>query len=382
MATASHPDSRANPPRSSDEPRRRPGLIVGLVALAWLPLLLLSGFGPGAGVDPLLLRAEPHVRMLIALLVLLSAEPALDERIAMVVRDVPVDVRLRPLDRERWDDTLHRIRRWRDAKLFELCWLAVIYGELALAYFDRLPDRTLRWSLSSLHSAQWGEATPAWWWYVLVSQPLLLLWLGRWLYRWLLWTVLVWRLARLQPDVQVAHGDGVGGFAVLRLPLTVLPWFLLAVGSAIAAVWFDEIASGEAEVATFAMDLLGFLLVGAGLVLVPYLLLTPRLVRARELGMLEWSALAHRCAAEFEQCWLARGEQEHANLLARPDVSTLADLCTVTRSVEQMRVLVPSAKDLKSTLLVAVLPFLLVVLAQGTSAVQLIRSAAVRFIGG
>lgn len=361
--------------------KARLAAVVGLVALAWLPIVLLSALTSSDHADPLLLRAEPHTRLLLALVVLLLAEPALDRRIGMAAHGWITDG-LQPLERERWRATLQRFRRLRDSKAFEAIWLALMYGMLALAYFDLLPSAALRWLLSTLHGVQWADATLAWWWYVIVAQPLLLLLIGRWLYRWVLWTLLVGRLSRLRPDVRASHGDGVGGLSVLRLPLDALPAFVLALGSAIASVWFDEIAAGKADVSTYAGDLLGFLALCVGLMIVPYVVLMPSLVRARELAIVEYGELARRCAVEFEQRWIEGAPQERGDLLEHPDVSALADLRSVTDGIERMRVLVPSADDLKWLLVAAILPFLAVVLAQAPSAVDVLHTAVLRFIGG
>jgi hypothetical protein len=189
-------------------------------------------------------------------------------------------------------------------------------------------------------------------------------------------------LARSHPDLRPAHGDGVGGLGFLRLPLDALPAFALAVSISIAAVWFDEVAADKVELATFAGDLLGLLAIDVALLLLPYLALTPSLIRAREHGTIEYGELAHRCTVELERRWLEREPQERGELLDHPDVSALADLHTLTASVERMRVVIPSVDNLKSVLIAALLPFLLVVLAQGPSAVDLLRSAVVRFMGG
>jgi hypothetical protein len=153
-------------------------------------------------------------------------------------------------------------------------------------------------------------------------------------------------------------------------------------GIAIASVWFDEIAAGRAQTSTFTGDLLGILALCLAMMLLPYLVLTPRLVRARERGTVEYGELTHRYAAQFEQRWLDRSAHERADMLGHPDISALADIRTITDGVERMHVVVPSGDNLKSVLIGAALPFLLVALAHGPSAAQLLRSAVVRFIGG
>jgi hypothetical protein len=359
-------------------------LIVATVALAWLPIVILSApvwRGDGM-IDPLLLRVEPHARLLGALTLLLVAQSALDRRVTMTANSVTAQGLLRSSQRQQWQAFIARLRWLHGDRVFDLCWMTVVYGALVFAYFDCLPPRLLRWLLSTLHGVQWADATPAWWWYVLVAQPLLLLVLGRWMYRWVLWGMLVYRLAAMGPVLRVSHGDRVGGLGFLRVPIDGLQGFLLAVGLAIASVWFDEIAADRAQLATFTVDLLGFLLVCLLLMILPYLGLSPLLVRARDRGVIEYGELMHHYAVEFEQRWLGRAQPPRDDLLGHADFQSLGDLRTVAHDVEQLRVLVPNFADLKAVLLAALLPFLLVALAHGPTAAELVRGAVVRFIGG
>jgi hypothetical protein len=361
--------------------QKRFWLIVAIVALAWLPLVILSApiWRSDGMIDPLLLCAEPHVRLLGALTLLLVAQRALDRRVAMAERSVSAADLLPSSQRQQWQALLAHLQWLRSDRVVDLCWMGVVYGALVLAYFHYLPPRLLRWLLSTLHGVQWADASPAWWWYVLVAQPLLLWVLGRWVYRWVLWGVLLWRLAALRPTLRVSHGDEVGGLGFLRVPIGALQGFVLGLGLAIASVWFDEIAAGRAQTSTFTTDALGFLLLCLLLLLPPYLGFSPLLVDARDRGILEYGELMHRYSAEFEQRWLAHAP---ADMLGHPDFQSLADLRATARGVEELRTLVPNFADLRAVLVAAVLPFLLVALAHGPSAAQLVKGAFMRFLGG
>jgi hypothetical protein len=310
---------------------------------------------------------------------LLVAQSALDQRVAMTERSVSAQNLLPSSQRQQWQALLARLQWLRSDRVVDLCWMVVVYATLVFAYFDYLPLRLLRWLLSTLHGVQWADATPAWWWYVLVAQPLLLLVLGRWIHRWMLWGVLLWRLAALQPVLRVSHGDGVGGLGFLRVPIDALRGFVLGLGLALASVWFDEIAAGRAQTSTFATDALGFLVLCLLLLLSPYLGFSPLLLGARDRGIIEYGELMRRHSAEFEQRWLAHAPPD---MLGHADFQSLADLRTTSRGVEELRVLVPNFADLRGLLVAAVLPFLLVALAHGPSAAQLVKGAVMRFLGG
>lgn len=365
-----------------NHPKTRIWSIAITLALAWVPLVMLAVWlGPsGAEIDPLLSRAEPHARMLVALGLLLFAEPVLDERVAMVVDSVVTDGVLRPSSAADWNAGLAALRRSRDTRAFDLLWLVLGYGALLLAYLDLLPDWLARWLLSTLHGVDWADATVAWWWYVLIAQPLLLVVLLRWVHRWVLWGVLLWRLARLDLELRAVHADRAGGLGFTTIPLDSLQLFVLASGVALASVWYDEIAAGRAALSMFAGDLLAFVVLCATMMLLPYLGFTAKLVRAREAGLIEYAALMRRYAIAFDQRWLAHSDRQGQELLGHPDVGALADLRTCSAGVEEMRSVVPSGADLRAILIAVALPFVVAALAQGPSAVQLLWNAAVRLI--
>lgn len=372
------------PSLDPDDRHTRTWLIVATVALAWVPLVILAAstkWTSGA-VDPLIVRAEPHARLLGALVLLSLAELLLGKQAAMVADSVVTDDVLQPSSIGDWQRDILAIRRWRDAWALDLCWLAVGLGALGLAYFDRLPDWAARWMLSTLHGVEWSAATAAWWWYVLIAQPLLLVVMLRWLWRWLLWGVLLWRLARLDLDVRAIHGDRAGGLGFATITRDSLQLFILGSGLAIASVWYDEIVVGRAQLSTFAGDLIVFVTICLALLILPYLGFTPKLVRARERAVIDYAALMREYASRFEQRWLSRRERQRRDMLDSADFSSLVDLRGTTAELEQMRSLVPSGKDLQAVLIAAALPFAAVVIAHAPSAAVLLRNAIMRFFGG
>lgn len=360
--------------------RTRTRSIVALVLLAYLPIALLAllGWLRGGAIEAWFLRAEVHARLLGALGLVLAAEAMLELRVDVVIRGVVADGVLPESRHDPWlGDSPYA---WA-TRLFVAVWLAVIYTALLSAYFGTLPTWAERWLL---HGRDLGtiDASAAWWWYAAFAQPLLLLLLGRWLFRWCLWAALLWRLARLDPKLYAAHVDRAGGLGFTRLPLDALRVYVLGLGVAIAAVWFDEIAVGQAVVATFTSDLLGFLLGVVAIALLPYAAFTKLLVRERHRGALRYTALLRRYLEAFERRWLDGSGQADAELLGSPDMSGLADLGASAAVVGETRATILSGADLRSLLIVAVIPFVLVALAYGPSTAELVRAVISRFFAG
>lgn len=364
------------PPRASSRTSSAPGQIVGLVALAWVPLwaLALPAWVRTGQVDPLLVDAEVHARLLVALTVLLVAGEALEQRIALVLRSVADDGVL-PDDGPMTDWLVagHRLRAPALVKLLGAAWVAAVYTVPLLAYQRVMPTSTFRWLASTVDGPELS-GSGAWWWYVLVGQPLLLLAAGRWLLRWWLWSVSMWRVARRRPRIHAAHADEAGGLGFLRLPLMGLRGFVFAVGITIAAVWFDEIGAGLAQTSTFAADFVAFLFAVLVLQYGPYVGFSSALIDARERGAVEYATLARRYLAQFDARWL-HDPRSSAALLGNPDMSALADLSASVAVVGRMRTSIPTLGDLEATLIVAAIPFVVVALAYGPSTVELIQTA-------
>lgn len=367
---------------SPESTTRRALLMVSLLAFTWVPFVML-GVGEGLFTgrwDPLLTHSEVHVRTLFALPILLLAELELRRSAAAVSRRVVDDDLLSPERLPVWLAVLKRLRAVVNFRLFEYLFLAFAFGVVMAAYLEYLPSWLLRWLTPTLHQAGgfWKTATLATWWYVLVAQPLLLLMIGRWLFRWTLWGRLLWRLCQLKPRLRPAHADRAAGLAFLCVPVLALRYFVLALAATIASVWYDEIARGAAQPATFSVDLLLFLGLTLALVALPYAVFTPTLTHGKHDGILLYTSLMSRFLDHFEARWLS---DKPPDPLDTSDFSSLADLGTSHEVVTEMRPTLLSADDLKALLATAVLPFLVLLVMHSESAADLVQRIVTRIVG-
>ncbi len=373
----------ATPPLAeSRAPLRR---IIVVIALAWLPMMLfaLPGWLRTGRIDPLLAEAEVHARLLLALGVVALSDLVLAARIELALRGLIDDgVVGQASTANRIAGFMRRRTTWL-VKLLALAWIVLSYAVPILAYLHLLPTSTYRWLGVTVRGQELGAngVSLAWLWYVLIGQPLLLFVLARWLLHWIEWGTLMWRLARSGPAMQAAHIDGVGGLGFLRLPLDGLRGFIFGLGITIAAVWFDEIAAGRAETSTFTGDAIGFVVAALVLLHLPYLGFIPVLVRTRDRGTVDYTALMRRYLERFEARWLVGDDRAGEELLGNNDMSALADLGAGVAVVYGMRVMIPNFADLKSTIVAAAVPFVVVALIYGPSTAELLRSAIHHMLG-
>ncbi len=358
------------------------------LCLAWLPvmaLLVLQRIVHGTW-DPLLTRTELHMRMLLSLPLLLWGEWFFERRVKSVHRQLITHGLIAEQDLPRWFATLGRLVRIRDSWAPELALVVMVYGVSVASYFGVLPLGVLRWLAPTIHQAgaHWSKATPAWWWYLLISQPLFLFVLLRWLSRWLLFAHMMWSLARISPRIEPLHADRFGGLGFLAEPVVALRLFASATSVALMSVWFDELAISHVKPAVFAADLLGFLALSLMLALIPYVLFVQPMVEARHHELLKSTALMGRYTQCFRERWLGVDvDRLKANdLLGHPDFSGLADLGTSFSVADKMRVTLPGLEQLRAYLIASFGPFMVVILAYGPSAADLLQDLLTSLLSG
>jgi len=147
--------------------------------------------------------------------------------------------------------------------------------------------------------------TPAGWWGLLISLPLLLSLLLGWLWRICVWTRFLWLMNRLPLQLDPSHPDHAGGLRFVGLSLEGFLPVAFVVGVIAAGpvanqvvhhhldpLQFKSVAFGAAGIAVF---------VCAG----PLLIFVRRLIEAHHQGILEYTALAKNMGDRFRSRWMS-----------------------------------------------------------------------------
>lgn len=359
---------------------------IAAAGVVWIPFMAIATFERlrVGQWDPLVLRSEVHARLLVGLTLFLCAEVGLETRVGVACDHLTRSGVIPEAEMPAWERTLSRIRRLCDRKLPEISILAVVFGVTLASYFGVLPREVLRWLAPSIHEAGkgWSGQSSCWWWYVVVGQPFFLFILGRWFFRWGLWTAALASLALKNPRVYPAHADGAGGLGFLAGPLFAFQVAAMGAAVAPASIWFDEISRGNAVAETFASDFLacvGLLLLAA---FSPYLGLMPLLIRAKVDAEREYSLLVVRYVDAFERRWLKARPKPEPDILGSSDFQSLADIGNSFRVVREMRFVIPSVDDLKRLFVFIVLPFGVIMLVHVVSFADLAKKVVERYLGG
>ena len=161
-----------------------------------------------------------------------------------------------------------------------------------------------------------------------------LLW--RWILRYVLWGIFLWRFSRLELQLRPGHPDGAGGIDSLGevherfTPLVVAISVLQCAGVA-------ESVSAGAVITQFYPSLAVLLVINAVIFLGPLFVFTDKLWAARTEGLAAYTALATRFVTAFEKKWLeGHGPNPDDHLADTGDFQSLADLGTGVDVVRRM----------------------------------------------
>jgi hypothetical protein len=192
------------------------------------------------------------------------------------------------------------------------------------------------------------------WWCLLISAPIFFFLLARWIWRFVVWGLLLRDLARLDLQLAVMHPDRTGGLAFISQYPPVFSAFAFALSCTFAAAAAKAILHAHVDFHIFMY------VMAAWLVLIIALFAWPLTAFMRPLGefkkrtLLESSALAERANRATEQRWLGHARDEK-DAPPPPDTPSRSDLAAVYEAARKMKSLPLSKESVLPPLALAVL---------------------------
>src|SRR5215203_3311681 len=314
--------------------------ITAFVVVAWLPLLLLSilegrARGGAAGL-PFLYDIELHVRLLVALPLLIAAERIVHERLQPLVRQFVARDLIPDAERARFDAAVASALRLRNSVLAELVLIAlVLIAGVVVSQRTQIVLESATWYAIPRDSG--AQPTPAGLWLRWVSLPLFQFVLLRWYFRLLIWARFLWQVSRIDLRLMPTHPDRSGGIAFVSAVSNAFVPVLSAQGAVLAGLMANRILYAGATLPQFKLELLGLVGVMVFAILGPLLVFSPKLAAAKRKGSREYGILAQRYVREFDQKWLRGGAPPGEPFMGSADIQSLADLGNSYDMVKEMR---------------------------------------------
>ena len=146
-----------------------------------------------------------HARFIIAILMFTLMERIAERRIAGLIRQFTAAGLVSGEERGHFQAVLHRADRRSSSTLAEIVMLVLAYVAAAIGVTAQLSLVESSW-LGTLAGGDLSF-TLAGWWIVLVSLPLFWFLLLRWLWRFVVWTILLRDFARLKLRLVAIHPE-------------------------------------------------------------------------------------------------------------------------------------------------------------------------------
>ena len=339
--------------------------IIAMAAVAWVPLLLLSileGHAWGGSVAlPFLYDVEMHVRLLLALPLLVVAELVVHKRMRPVVGLFLERGLIPKAARPQFDAAVASAVRLRNSVAAEVLLIAFVYI-VGVGFIWRTQVALDVTSWYGVPAAGRLQPSAAGWWMGVVSLPFFQFLLIRWYFRLFIWARFLWHVSRIDLRFMPANPDRAGGLGFLGALSYAFSPVLLAQGALLAGTLASRIFYTGAELPEFKLELIGLVAMMVFAILGPMLVFAPKLEAAKRAGLREYGTLAQRYVREFDAKWLRGGAPADEPLVGSADIQSLADMGNSFEVVKTMRFVpftLQTVVQLAVTTLLPVVPLML-----------------------
>src|SRR5277367_2584416 len=249
-----------------------------------------------------------------------------------------------PQDRNRFDNAIHAAMRLRNSVPAEVGLLILVYTIGLWLWHLRVPVEASTWYAN--RGGRW-HLTPAGFWYVFVSIPILQFILLRWYMRLFIWFRFLWQVSRITLNLVSTHPDRCAGLAFLGKSSYAFGPILFAQGAMLAGVVAGRVLYRGESLLSFKLQIGGFVAFFVLAILGPLVMFTPGMARAKRKGLADYGLLAQRFVESFQNKWVLRDPSPaEEQLLGSSDIQSLADLDTSYAVVRDMRTIPFGLQDI------------------------------------
>jgi hypothetical protein len=267
--------------------------LLAFVLITWAPLWVLSAIDAhDARVSVTLLDdIGAHARLLIALPLLIVAEPIVHERVTGVVRQFVDRGLVAPANLQRFVSAVVSSVKLTNSPTLEAIMLLLAFVGGQWLWTERMSLHVATW-YNELAADGTTHLSLAGRWYVFVSLPLFRFLSARWLLRMsVVWYRFLWLMSRLPLRLNGLHPDRTGGLGFLNNSVFAFLPVLVAQTSVLSAEIAERIWHEGATIPQFQFEILAIVVFLMLLVLLPQTFFTIQLERAWRTGSGEYGVL-------------------------------------------------------------------------------------------
>ncbi len=336
---------------------------VALLCIAWLPLAIMtlidSTFYSGVSM-PFIRDYSRQGRLLLGVPLMILIHGLVYERMPMVLEYL-ANVMMTHGDRERFIQGPLRKAKLRNNSMWMQSILLLIIAGVALSPMGggRFLDAnaaTDSWIVST-HKGP-GVLSMAGKWMQYVSIPLFQFLVFRWLWRYAIWVVLLYRISRIQLKLRPTHPDGAGGLGMLMVAQRGFSLVFFVCGIVISSNMVALFAQQQVSFDVVKIEILAFVLLSLIMIFSPLLFFIRGLIWTKYMGHLYLGEAGVNVSERFEDEWVSLMSEKKETAGGTVDPSYQADFTSVYRYLQDLSVIPFRLGDLIQISLIFFLPFI------------------------
>lgn len=326
-----------------------------LAIVTWVPLLLLaslSGHLSGRTVAITLLRdPEVNCRFLLALPLLELAEVILAISLSAQVKQLLHSGIIPQSRQDQFAGIRTSVRRMHQSPITEIALLAIALVSSIVIRSCLISEGGSSWE------RQGNTITPAGWWHLLISLPVLYFFLLRAFWMFALWGWFLFQVSKMELELTATHPDHAGGLGFLGWGLASFSPMALAFSTVVSSGFAFEIYHRGESLESLKYHIIIYVILATCVLHLPVLPFAPQLSRSRFRGLLEFSNLVWRHDRAFDEKWIHQTPSKEP-LLGSADVQSLADIATAYDHVNEMGFIPLDMKSVSTLAIASAVPML------------------------
>ena len=194
-------------------------------------------------------------------------------------------------------------------------------------------------------------------WVRYISIPVFQFLFLNWLWRYLSWIMLLYRISRMKLNLQPTHPDGSGGLGIIMLAQRSFILLFVVFGIVISSGMTARLVEDAGSFDTIRVELTGFIILCIILVLFPLLFFSRKLVDVKTQGKLDLGKAGSNLSKKFEGGWVdpLRVQERIADIAVDPSMHY--DYSGLYILLQDMRIIPLRFTDIFIMALMFFLPF-------------------------
>lgn len=335
--------------------------ILVLTGVAWLPLMVLTLIDGTFYTSELTISfikdVTPFVRGLIVVPLLVMADNLIEPMMVRVLTYLKASGVVADSEQESLSSAAEKMTSQMNNKL-----LQIILVVLVLA---------VSWMLQSDYVDMWEEEGVTSWmltldnggvdqtlagsWFLLVTSPLVSFLLYRWIWRFIVWSVFLYRVSRMKLELCASHTDLAGGLGMIGVNHALFSILFLIMATLVSSDLAGNVLyEGDALVDVKQLAFV-FIFISVVILLVPLLFFTNKLIKLKYKALAEYGALQNQISGDFHKHWI---KDETKELVDSMQPSAMADYSAVYETISNMRIVPINPKSIIILAALLLSPFL------------------------